>query len=656
MSFLDDVPIIPRLVLFGNPDKASPRLSPDGTRLAYIAPIDGVMNVWVSAANDPSEANPITSDKMRGIRIFFWAHTNSHIIYLQDKDGDENWHVYSVDLCAGTTTDLTPFDGVQAQIQEVSHRVPEEIVVGLNDRDPEYHDLHRVNVSTGERHQILQNDDFAGFILDEDYNVRFAYRLTPDGGSETFHSTSDGGWASFMHLGPEDYLTTQIHGFDESGRVVYMADSRDRDTAGLVAVDIGTGETTIIAEDGRADMSDFMLHPMRNTVEAVAFTYDRKRWTALEEDVDEDFKFLAAVQDGEMEIVSRSLENSSWVVGYSMDDGPTRYYHYDRASKNPTFLFVDRPELDDQPLVKMHSVNIVSRDGLELVSYYVLPPGSDSESEGIPDEPHPMLLFAHGGPWGRDEWGYDPVHQLFANRGYVVLSVNFRGSTGFGKKFADAGRMEWGGKMQEDLIDAVDWAIDEGIADPARIAIMGASYGGYAALMAMTSTPDTFVCGVDIMGPSNLLTFMESIPPYWQPQVDLFAARIGDHRTDEGRRFLTDRSPMTYADKIKKPLLIAQGANDPRVKQSESDQIVNVMREKGIPVTYALFPDEGHMFARPVNYLGLAIVAEAFLAKHLGGRYEDIPPGLYGSSMTVPVGAELVPGLQEALTTTPPAG
>jgi dipeptidyl aminopeptidase/acylaminoacyl peptidase len=313
------------------------------------------------------------------------------------------------------------------------------------------------------------------------------------------------------------------------------------------------------------------------------------------------------------------------------------------------FLFTDRQALEGQPLVNMHSAVIRSRDGLEMVSYYSLPPGSDSDGDGRPDEPLPAVLFVHGGPWARDMWGYHPYHQWLANRGYAVLSVNFRGSTGFGKAFVNAGDLEWGAAMHDDLLDGVAWAVEEGIADPGRVAISGGSYGGYATLVGLTFSPETFACGVDIVGPSNLITLVESIPPYWQPMIELFTNRMGDHRTDEGRALLQERSPLTYVDRIRRPLLIGQGANDPRVKQAESDQIVQAMQEKVIPVTYVLYPDEGHGFARPENNMSFSAVAEAFLAPILGGRSEPIGNDFEGSSITVPVGVEEVPGLDEAL-------
>ncbi len=347
--------------------------------------------------------------------------------------------------------------------------------------------------------------------------------------------------------------------------------------------------------------------------------------------------------------MSRTLNDEYWVVLYEVDDGPARFYLYERGQRAARFLFTNRADLETQPLVKMRSAVIKSRDGLNLVAYYSLPAGSDSNGDGLPDRPMPAVLIPHGGPWGRDYWGYNAWHQWLANRGYAVLNVNFRSSTGFGKTFTNAGDLEWGGKIMADQQDAVAWAIAQGIADPQRVAVMGGSFGGYSTLAGLTFTPEVFACGVDLVGPSNLVTLLESMPPYWKPMLELFTTRVGDHRTEEGRALLTKHSPLTYADRICRPLLIGQGANDPRVKQAESDQIVAAMQAKGIPVTYALYPDEGHGFARPENNLSFNAVAEAFLAKCLGGRCEPVGGDFEGSSLSVLAGAGEVPGLAEVL-------
>jgi dipeptidyl aminopeptidase/acylaminoacyl peptidase len=644
-------PLIPRQTLFGNPDKASVQLSPDGTRIAYLAPVDGVLNVWVGPAGDPAAATPVTRDRSRGVRFYCWAYTNRHILYLQDQGGDENWRLYSVALDSSATQDLTPIEGIQARLQEISAKVPQEILIALNDRVPELHDIYRLNLDTGERCLIQQNPGFTGFVSDDEYNIRFAVRMTADGGSEILTPQAEGSWQSFIRIAMEDTLTTAPLGFDKTGTRLFMHDSRNRNTAALTVLDVSSGEPTVLAEDPQADVSDHLVHPSEKHVQAVAFTHTRKRWHILDTTLTADMAYLRTVADGDIEVVSRTLDDRHWIIAYIMDSGPVRYYRYSCEPRQVQFLFTNRQALDGLPLATMHPVVISSRDGLSLVSYYTLPVGSARHDNARPQAPLPTVLLVHGGPWARDVWGFDPWHQWLANRGYAVLSVNFRGSTGMGKAFINAANQEWGAKMHDDLLDAVAWATQAGIADPARVAIMGGSYGGYATLVGLTLTPDTFACGIDIVGPSNLVTLLESIPPYWQPQVELFATRVGDHRTEAGRTFLTARSPLTHIDRLQRPLLIAQGANDPRVRQAESDQIVQAMQAKGIPVTYVLYPDEGHGFARPANQLSCNAITEAFLATYLGGRYEPIGGAFVGSSLTVPTGAQLVPGLAEALGT-----
>jgi dipeptidyl aminopeptidase/acylaminoacyl peptidase len=612
-----------------------------------------VLNVWVGPADDPAAARPVTSDKKRGIRQYFWAYTNKHICYLQDVGGDENWRVYSVDVTTKKGKDLTPLKKVAARIDGVADRFPGEILVGLNDRDERYHDLYRLDIVTGEKKLLQKNTDYAGFLTDNDFKVRFAIKFDATGDEKLDKPDGKGGWEEYLTIPQNDVLTTQPIGFSRNGEVLYLVDSRKRDTGALTTLDLKTGKQEIIAANPRADVGGVMLHPTRKTVQAVSFTYDRTQWVFQDKAVASDFATLKKVADGDVSVASATLDDKQWIVAFLMDNGPVRYYHYDRPTKKARFLFTNQAELEKWKLQKMYPVIIPSRDKKSLVSYLTLPPGTDTAGKGRPSKPVPMVLLVHGGPWGRDSWGLDNQHQLLANRGYAVLSVNFRGSTGFGKAFINAGNKEWAGKMHDDLIDAVDWAVKEKIALKDKVAIMGGSYGGYATLVGLTFTPDVFACGVDIVGPSNILTLLNTVPKYWQPIVQLFKDRVGDFTTEEGRKFLLSRSPLSRVKKIKKPLLIGQGANDPRVKQAESDQIVKAMQEAKIPVTYVLFPDEGHGFARPVNRLAFFAVAEAFLAKHLGGRYQAIGDTFGGSTITVPIGADDVPGLKEKLKEVP---
>jgi len=553
-----------------------------------------------------------------------------------------------VDVTTGESRLLTPSSGVQARLVAASPRHPEEIVVGLNDRVPQLHDLYRVHLITGERELLYRNEGLLGFLLDDDYRLRFGFAPTPDGGLLILARVGDT-WQPFAAISMEDSLTTGPIALDPTGTRLYMIDSRGRDTAALTVQDLETGAVEVLYADPRADVSDVLVHPTERTVQAAASTYERRTWKVLDERIADDLAYLAGVAHGEMDVVSRSLDDRTWIVAFVVDNGPVRYYRYDRGARQATFLFTNRSALEGLPLARMHPVIIPARDGLPLVSYLTLPPWHEPAGGIRPAEPLPMVLEVHGGPWARDEWGYNAIHQWLANRGYAVLSVNFRGSTGFGKAFLNAGNREWGAKMHDDLVDAVRWAVENGIADPDRVCISGGSYGGYAALVGLTFTPDLFACGVSVVGPSNLVTLLESIPPYWEPQVELFATRVGDHRTPEGREFLRQRSPLTYADRIRRPLLIGQGLNDPRVKPAESEQIVSAMQAHGTPVTYVVYPDEGHGFVRPANRISFYAVQEAFFHQHLGGRFEPIGNDLTGSTITVPVGAAEIEGLEAAL-------
>ncbi|MCP4805986.1 MAG: S9 family peptidase [Proteobacteria bacterium] len=644
--------LIPREDLFGNPDRAAARVSPDGQTLAFLAPVDGVLNIWTAPWDAPAEATALTDDDGRGIRNIRWSEDSAYVLYGQDVDGDENWHVYAIPAEGGKARDLTPYGDVAASIQQTSEADPTHVMISINDRKARLHDLYLVDIETGSRVRIEKNKGYLGYVTDDDFNVRLASKFKLDGGMETFQKNDKGKWESFFTVGMEDSLTTSAVAFGKDG-TLYMIDSRDRKTAALVAVDMDTGASKIVFEDERADVSDVMVHPETWEIQAVASNYERTEWTVLDKDLAGDLDFLRTVTDGELQVTSRSRDDQHWTLAYVDDDGPVQYWAYDREAGRVKFLFTNRSALDGVDLAPMYARVLPARDGLELVSYLTLPVGTDPDGDGVPDTALPTVLLVHGGPWARDHWGYNPYHQWLANRGYAVLSVNFRGSTGFGKDHLNAGNREWAGKMHDDLIDAVNWAVDEGVADKDKVAIMGGSYGGYATLVGLTFTPDVFACGVDIVGPSNIVTLLETIPPYWKPAIELFAKRVGDHRTKEGKAFLESRSPLTYVDAIEKPLLIAQGANDPRVKQSEADQIVEAMQSREIPVTYALFPDEGHGFRRPENSLAFTAVSEAFLAEHLGGAVEPVGDDFEGSTITVPTGAELVPGVGEVLP--PPA-
>jgi dipeptidyl aminopeptidase/acylaminoacyl peptidase len=644
------VDLIPRRVLLGNPARTSAQLSPDGRRIAFLAPREGVMNVWVAAVGTPDKASPVTDERVRPVMSYFWSPDSRQVLYIQDKGGDENFLLYGVALETGETRNYTPFEDVRVVPVGTSVEIEDEILIGLNDRDPRWHDIYRLQLDTGELTLLRRNEEgYAGFVADESLTLRLAIRPLPDGGMMVERIDEDGAMQELTAIPAGDALSTAVISIPKDADYAYMLDSRERDTGVLARLDLRSGETEVIARGRRADIGDVMLHPITGEAQAYAEDYLVNRWHPLGDALKADIEFLDREARGQWSVTSRSRDDRAWTVVIDRVTEPAAFWLYDRQKRRLEKLFTIRPELEGATLAAMHPAEIRSRDGLTLVSYLSLPPWTDPERKGVPSRPVPMVLNVHGGPWARDSFGYRADHQWLANRGYAVLSVNFRGSTGFGKEFVNAGDLEWGRKMHDDLIDAVEWAVERGITTRDQVAIFGGSYGGYAVLWGMTNTPEHFACGVDIVGPSNLETLLASVPPYWAAFFEQLARRVGDPRTEEGQALLRERSPLTYVENIRRPLLIAQGANDPRVRQAESDQIVDAMQERDIPVTYVLYPDEGHGFAVPENRLSFYAVAEGFLAQCLGGRYEPVGEDFRGASIQVPAGAEFVPGLAAAL-------
>jgi dipeptidyl aminopeptidase/acylaminoacyl peptidase len=630
--------LIPRHLFFVRADYASVQLSPDGTRIAYLAPANGILNVFVAPVSAPQKGRQITrvSDRDVGFRIE-WAHDNRHIVFFRDRDGDENWRASSVNVDTGEVRPLTPEAGVRALIQEVSHLFPGEMLLRHNARDREYSDLYRVNVATGEARRVFENREFAWLVTDSQFRLRLGAKYRGDGSIDVFERRTDEHWAPFMRVPIEDVETVRFLGFSPDGGTLYMIDSRDRDKAALVTLDMATQNRTVLAQDEEADVVRAELDPRTRRPLAALAVKDRARWHAVDGDTWQDLTRFRAWSRGDLSFASRSLDSSRVIMFDERDEASGEYALLERKSGRITPLYKVRAALDGRGLRPMQSVLIRSRDRLELNTYLTLP--------ATGKERLPLVMAIHGGPYWRDSWGYSGVHQLLANRGYAVLSVNFRGSTGFGKAFVSAADREWGARMHDDLIDALDWAVKNGIADPKRVGFFGASYGGYAALTAATKTPERFACIVDVFGISNLLTFMATIPPYWKPWFSVWKTRVGDPDTEEGRAFLRSRSPLFNLERADRPILIVQGMRDVRVVAAESEQMVAALRKNGAPVTYVTFPDEGHGFVRLENRLAFFAVVEAFLAKHLGGRHEPIAKAFEGSSIRIETGGDLVPGL-----------
>jgi len=608
-------PLIPLEILFGNPEYANVRIAPDGRRIAYLRPWEGVLNLWVQDLTT-GETRRVTADRGRGIQAYRWAY-NGDLLYIQDKDGDENWRIYAVAPKGGEPRLLTPGEGVQARFVDLHPNHPNTLLVAMNDRNPALHDVYRLDLRTGAREQVLENDlNAIGFVADEQLRLRVAERMTDDGGGELLRPTADG-WQPFYRWEPDDLLISAI---EVRGDTLYLFSSVGTDTSSLRAYDLTTGKERVLAADPAYDLglSDptlghaLLFHPRAPQPEAVAVYRDKEEWLILDPTLQADFDRLSQVEPGrQFGVLSRDLANRRWIVAYDGDRQSLHYYLYERDTGEARLLFVSRPELEQYPLAERKPVRIQARDGLNLHGYLTLPPG-------VKPRNLPAVIYPHGGPWARDLWGWEPIAQWLANRGYAVLQVNFRGSVGYGKAFLNAGNKQWGRKMQDDLTDAARWLIKQGIADPRRIGIMGGSYGGYATLAGLTFTPDLYAAGVDVVGPSNLFTLLESIPPYWKPMVVAFHTRMGHPEHDAD--LLRAVSPLFHAENIRAPLLIGQGANDPRVKRQESLQIVEALRQLGREVEYVEYPDEGHGFHRPENRLDFFRRAERFLARHLGGR------------------------------------
>jgi dipeptidyl aminopeptidase/acylaminoacyl peptidase len=624
-------PLISRDILFGNPERTSPALSPDGKRLAWLAPdTNNVLQVWVKTVGKDDD-KIITADKKRGIRQHFWAKDNRNLLYLQDSDGDENFHAYGVDLDSGNVRDYTPFQGVRAQVTDLNPDFPNDVLLELNLRDRALFDVYRLNLKNGALELDTQNPgDVAGWGADAQFRVRSAQIATPEGGTEIrVRADQQSPWKTFLKVGPEEIL--EALEFTQDGQSLYLRSSIGRDTAAVVEKNVADGKEKVLAVSDEVDAGNVVIHPRLHVVEAVSFSPGRTRWQVVDPAVKEDFDGLAKLNDGDFVIVNRTEADDIWLVGYTSDRAPGRFYRWDRKAKQGTFLFTSQPKLDGLRLAEVKPVVIPTRDGLKMNSYLTLP-------VGIAPKNLSLVLFPHGGPWARDQWRFDSYAQWLANRGYAVLQPNFRGSTGYGKSFLNAGNKQWGLKMHDDLIDAVNWAVKEGYADPKKIGIMGGSYGGYCALAAITFTPDVFACAVDIVGPSNLQTLIHSIPPYWKPMLSVFNVRMGDVNDPKDAELVTKASPLNAADRIIRPLLIGQGASDPRVKQAESEQIVAAIERNRGNVIYVVYPDEGHGFARPENRTDFNARAEAFLGSYLGGRVEPmLGTKVAGSTATVRV-------------------
>jgi dipeptidyl aminopeptidase/acylaminoacyl peptidase len=606
--------LIPRQLLFGPPEKFSPHISPDGTMFAYQRPdAKSVMNIWLKNIGKDDD-RMITNARKGELDGPTWQWDNKHILYSQDNDGDENFHIYQTDINIKLTRDLTPFLGARANILAMEPKYPNTLLATINIRDSKFDDVYRIDTSSGAVDlDTVNTGDVSSWAVDDDLNVRAATAKTKEGKTEirVRNSVSDP-WRTIMTWGPEE--NGSIMGFTPDNHQLLIKTSVNANTARLISLDIATNKQTVLAEDPKYDADAVALDPSTHELEAVSFVREKREWQPLSESVKVDYDELKKI-DGEFTLGTRDLKNRKWIVCVSSDITPSTYYLYDRDKKSTELLYCSRPNLGQYQFSKMQPIAVTARDGLVLHGYLVLPAGVEPKNL-------PTVLSVHGGPWVRSAYGFYGNAQWLANRGYAVIMINYRGSTGYGKKFMNAGDHEWANKMQEDLIDTKRWAVDKGYTDPKRVCIQGHSYGGYAALVGATFTPEEFKCAIDSSGPANLVTLLKSMPAYWEAERALIYRRVGNPVTE--KEFLESRSPVFKAQNITIPVLIAQGANDVRVKKAEADQIVSAMRKNKKEVVYMVFPKMGHGFARNEDYLKFNARVEEFLAQHLGGRAE--PP------------------------------
>ncbi|NEO97564.1 MAG: S9 family peptidase [Symploca sp. SIO2E9] len=622
-------PLIEREVFFGNPQIANAKLSPDGKFLAFQKPFNGVLNVWVKRLEEPFEqAHPVTADPNRPIPFYFWSRDGRYILYAQDQGGNENFHIYAVDPTANVAIkdsaprarDLTPFNDIQARIYARPKATPNHIIVGLNDRNPKLHDVYRLNLSTGEREILLENEqNVANWSTDLEGNIRLGIRQTDDGGTE------------ILRVQGKDLESVYTCNFEEScsplrfhkdGKRVYMITNKgdNVDTTRLVLFNPASKDSELVDMDPQqsVDFGGAIFSEATDDLIATYYIGDRLRIYAQNEEFARELALLKGkLPEGDFYLNSATNDDQLVLVTVERDIDPGSTYLFNRETRQLEKLYESRPELPSEHLAPMQPLRYQSRDGLEIPAYLTIP-------KGVEPKHLPVVIFPHGGPWARDTWGYNSMVQFLANRGYAVFQPNFRGSSGYGKAFLNAGNQQWGtGAMQHDITDGVKYLIDQGIADPEKVAIFGVSYGGYASLAGLAFTPDLYATGISYVGPSNILTLLKAIPPYWGPIKKIFTVRVGDLEDPEDRIRLRRQSPLFSAQQIKAPLLVIQGANDPRVKQAESDQIVVALRDLGREVKYLVAPDEGHGFREETNRLAVTAAIEEFFARQLGGRRQE---------------------------------
>ncbi len=652
-------PLIDREIFFGDPEISGAKISPDGKYITFVKPYNNVRNIWIKERSTGfDQARPLTADSTRPVTQYFWSNDSRYVLFAQDKGGDENYRVYAIDPSipgspVPPARDLTPLEKVRAIIIDVPEKSPGEIIVGLNDRNPQFHDVYRVNVTTGERTLIRKNDDnIAGWATDLQGNLRLGTRVTPDGGTEIL--TLDGTTPAAVYSVSSVESAYPLR-FLPDGNRFYLVTNKGKglDKTEMQLFDLKTKKTSTIEKDPKneVDFGGAIFSDITDELLATYYAGDRVRFYPREKKFSRDYDALKkSIPEGEVSLISFTKDENTWLVAVSRDVDPGSVYIFDRTTGTAELLYRSRPNLPSEHLAPMKPVRYKARDGMTIPGYLTLP-------RGVPSKNLPTVMLIHGGPWGRDMWGYNGLAQFLANRGYAVFQPNFRGSAGFGKKFLNSGNKQWGtGSMQHDITDAVRYLVKEGIADEKRVAICGGSYGGYATLAGLAFTPDLYAAGFDIVGPSNIITLLKSIPPYWAPIKKMFAVRVGDLEDPKDVAMLEQQSPLNAATSITAPLFVVQGANDPRVNKAESDQIVVALRDLGRKIEYMVAPDEGHGFAGKENRLAMYTAMERFFAKHLAGRVqESVTPDVQKKldAIMVDVGTVSLPKREKTGTSSP---
>ena len=660
-------PLVPFESFLLKPSYESPKISPDGRHIAVLAQVEGISNLMIADVDRPATLRPLTHERGRGLQAhtiwdeptYRWAENSRDLFYIRDDKGDENWVLYVLDTTTGASLRLTPENGVRVRGLQTSAKFPDEVLFGMNDKGPAETDYYRANARSGEVKPVAGAAPYLLKIFDQDFNERVAIALDPKDLSRViFTRAGDGSWHESNRVMPEDAEALSSNHINDIGGAAITADgkkllafsSQGLDTTAWVSFDLSSGQRDIIGLDKRVDVKRALADPATLAPQAYMRNFTTAEWVAVDPGLKKDFEVLRKTNLGEIEIESRTRDDRTWIVSFMRPDYPVRFMLYDRGSGRLVKLGVSTPQLAALKLSNMYPLVTKSSDGFDLVSYIAYPSWVKLDANGIPSAPQRVITFVHGGPSDeRAQFGFAPLLQWMTNRGYAVFVVNFRGSPGFGKAFMNAQHHEWGGAMNRDVLEQVQYLIDKKIADPRRTAVFGGSYGGYETLVAMTLSPGVFACGNAVVGPSNLETFVDpkTMPPDWSP--DSLFALLGDPRTEEGRKLLQERSPLNYAGRTRGDMLVVQGANDVRVPTRESEQVVAAMQKAGARVTYLLYPDEGHGIIRTENNRSFLAISEVFFGQCLGGRYSPLSRELEGSSVKVPAGIDYIPGLKDAL-------